>query len=106
MLTVAFTVSYVKNNKTIAGLQQHLLEIKADISFTQTYRKIRHHKQADYIYVTKPQTPQMAAVLLNKLIGKKFFWVQNFANPPSPGFLSRLLLSQADKIIVNSKRDF
>lgn len=45
----------------------------------------------------------MTAVLMARLMGKKFLWIQGFTNPPKPNFLSRLLLSQADKIIVKSK---
>ena len=45
----------------------------------------------------------MGEVLTAKLMGKKFLWIQGFANPPKPNFLSRLLLSQADRIVVKSK---
>lgn len=47
----------------------------------------------------------MTAVLLKRLLGKKFIWIQGFANPPKPNFISQLLLSQADRILVKSKKE-
>ena len=47
----------------------------------------------------------MIAVLLLKILGKKFFWVQNYKNPPVPNFFARLLISQADRIIVKDKKE-
>lgn len=42
----------------------------------------------------------MSAVLLLKIFGKKFFWIQTFDNPPPPNFATKLLISQADKIVI------
>ena len=47
----------------------------------------------------------MIAVLLLKILGKKFFWVQNYKNPPVPNFFARLLISQADRILVKDKKE-
>ena len=47
----------------------------------------------------------MTAVLLLKILGRKFFWVQNFSNPPVPNFFARLLISQADRIMVKDKKE-
>ncbi|OGD92994.1 hypothetical protein A2697_05030 [Candidatus Curtissbacteria bacterium RIFCSPHIGHO2_01_FULL_41_44] len=47
----------------------------------------------------------MAAVLAARLTGKKFFWIQGFTNPPAINFLSHLLMTQADRIIVNSRKE-
>jgi len=47
----------------------------------------------------------MTAVLLLKILGRKFFWVQKYKNPPVPNFFARLLISQADRIIVKDKKE-
>ena len=47
----------------------------------------------------------MTAVLLLKILGRKFFWVQNYKNPPVPNFFARLLISQADRILVKDKKE-
>lgn len=48
----------------------------------------------------------MAAALLFKMSGRKFFWVQNFSNPPVPSLIAKMLISQADKIFVKDKKNF
>ena len=58
----------------------------------------------DFVWVRQAKINQMTAVLIAKLLGKKFFWIQNFANPPSLNFVTRLLLTQADRIVVNSQK--
>lgn len=83
----------------------NLLTIKGSTSFGQTFAKIKKRKNVDFILVKKPQVAGMAAVLLARLTGAKFIWVQAFTNPPPPNFLTRILLAQADKIIVSSKKD-
>lgn len=93
---------YVKNQKLLLAAYPKILTIKEHTSFGQTYKKIKNRKRFDFIWVQKPQSRQMAAVLLTRLCGKKFFWIQGFENPPAPKFLSRLLLNQSDRIIVNS----
>ena len=45
----------------------------------------------------------MTVVLAGRLLGKKFFWLQAFSNPPIPGFFTRLLLNQSDEILVQSR---
>lgn len=58
----------------------------------------------DFVWVEKAQAKQMAAVMAAKLLGKKFLWVQSFSNPPVPNFFARLLLNQADTILVSSRK--
>lgn len=81
-----------------------LLRIKANSSFAKTLKKVFKSKKADFVWVEKPKPLQMSAVLLNKIIGKKIFWIQSFSNPPVPNFFARLLLNQADEILVESRR--
>ena len=61
-------------------------------------------KKLDFVFVAKTNTAQMSAVLCAKLMGKKFLWVQSFANPPVPGFFTKLLLNQTDTILVSTKK--
>jgi len=97
-------VSYVKYLKKLESIHPHLLTIRTKSSFGKTFKKIYKSKSSQFVFVEKPKTQQMAAILLSKIIGKKFFWIQMFDNPPAPNFSTRLLLSQADKIIVRQKK--
>lgn len=90
---------------SIKNLRPHLLTFGARISFGKIIKTIFKSKNVDFVIVKKAQTNQMAAVLLTRLLASKFVWVQNFANPPSPNFWIRLLLTQADHIIVTNKKD-
>ncbi|MDP2632982.1 MAG: hypothetical protein Q8P25_04660 [Candidatus Curtissbacteria bacterium] len=99
-------MSNVKKLQPSFKLHPNLLNIKASSSFTKTYRKINGSKNIDFIFVQKPKSEQMFAVILSRLMGKKFMWIQNFENPPVANFLGKLLLAQADKVIVSSKGDF
>ena len=96
----------VDNDKLLNQLfksQASLLKIKVNSSFAQTLKKIFKSKKADFIWVQKPKTAQMLSVLLARLSSKKFLWIQSFQNPPQPDFVTRILLNQADEIIVKSK---
>jgi len=97
-------VRYVKNLKPVLTACPNLLTIKASTTFGQTYKKIKKTKLLDFIYVEKPKATQMVAIVINRLLGKKFFWIQSFENPPTPSFITKLLLNQADRIIVEDKK--
>ena len=94
----------VKKSPLALRFRQDLLQIKEHTTFAQTFRLIKKDKQLDVIWVKKPKASQMSAVLLHKLSGRKFQWIQNFENPPVPNFLARLLLNQSDEILVSSRR--
>lgn len=79
----------------------HLITIKEQTTFAQTAIKISK-SSLDVVWVAKPKASQMAAVLLARLSGRKFFWIQSFSNPPHPSFFAKLLLAQADRIIVKN----
>ena len=98
-------MSYVKTLHRLLTSKLNLLIIKGSTPFAQTFRKISKKRNSDLVWVKKPIVGQMAAVLLARLTGKKFIWIQYFSNPPTPNFLARILLSQADRIIVSSKKD-
>ena len=80
-----------------------MLIITAKATFKKTFQKIKKSPK-EFVWVEKPIVSQMAAALLIRLIGKKFLWIQNFENPPVPNFFARLLLNQADEIMVDSRR--
>ena len=101
---VSEIVPYVKTPKLIKSLRPYLLTIKVKTSFSKTLSKITSSKRKDFVWVRQTKIEQMMAVLLVRLLGKKFFWIQNFTNPPSPNFFTRLLLTQADRIIVGSRK--
>jgi len=95
-------VSYVKNQKLLLTAHPYILTIKEHTSFGQTFIRIKQSKRLDFLWVQRPEPQQMAAVLLSRLSGKKFFWIQGFQNPPVPKYMTRFLLSQADRILVSS----
>jgi len=95
----------VKTFETILKLRSHLLTIKAHTPLIQTITRIKKSKNKDFVFVEKAQIAQMVGVLITRLYGKRFIWIQGFSNPPSPGFIERLLLSQADKILTENERD-
>src|SRR3989338_2329428 len=96
----------VKKSPLALRFRQDLLQIKEHTTFAQTFRLIKKDKQLDVIWVKKPKASQMSAVLLRKLSGRKFQWVQNFENPPAANLWSKILISQADRIIVANRRDY
>ncbi|MEX2027994.1 MAG: hypothetical protein WD988_00660 [Candidatus Curtissbacteria bacterium] len=98
-------MSYVKTEKLLLAAHPKILTIKEHTSFGQTYKKINSKKMLDFVWVQKPKPAQMAAVMAARLSGKKFFWIQGFENPPVPRFITKLLLIQADRIIVNSNHN-
>jgi len=98
-------VAYVKKSKRVNTLKVKVLNISVRSSFGQTFKKIISSKNTNFVWLAKPKTNQMAAVLLWRIFGRKFFWVQNFSNPPAPNFISRLLISQADRIMAKDKKE-
>jgi len=96
-------VKNVKSLNFILNYKNDLLIITAKATFKKTFQKIKNCKK-EIVWIQKPATAQMAAALLVRLLGKKFLWVQNFENPPVPNFFARLLLNQADEILVGSRR--
>jgi len=98
-------VTYVKKSKRVSTLKFKVSTIPLRSSFGQTFKKIISSKNIGFVWLTKPKINQMTAVLLLKILGRKFFWVQNFSNPPVPNFFARLLISQADRIMVKSNKE-
>ena len=94
----------VKFLNSIFASYKNLLIIKANTTFGKTFKKIRKSRK-EFLLVEKPNPIQMLAVLMLRLSGQKFLWIQNFENPPTPSFFSRLLLNQADEIFVSSRKE-
>jgi len=94
----------VKNLNKILSLNPHLLKIAPHNSFGQIIRKINKSKKLEFVFVKKPSSVQMLAVILARIFGKKIFWIQNFENPPVPNFFSRLLLPETDLILVQNRK--
>ena len=94
----------VKTPKLAKNQSPHLLIIKEHTGFTKTLNKLDKSKH-DFVLVQKPKARQMSAVLLARLWGKKFYWLQSFSNPPVPSLYAKLLLAQADRIIVENRKD-
>ena len=95
----------VKKSERASVLKFKVSTIPLRSSFGQTFKKIISSKNIGFVWLTKPKINQMTAVLLLKILGRKFFWVQNFSNPPVPNFFARLLISQADRIMVKSNKE-
>ena len=83
---------------------KNVLRIGRNTSFKKILKKINHNKKADAVWLELTNPIQMSAVLISQLMGKKFLWIQNFENPPIPGFITKLLLNQTDIIYVNNKK--
>lgn len=81
-----------------------VLQISTNIPFKKILKKISNNKKADVVVLEKSNPAQMTAVIFSRLKGKKFLWIQNFANPPVPGFYTKLLLNQSDIVLVKSKK--
>ena len=95
----------VKTINSILNSKDNLLTVQANNNFKKILKKINRSKDKDFVWIQKPKANQMAAVLISRLLGKKFLWVQNFENPPVPSFFDRLLLNQADEIFVESRKE-
>jgi len=98
-------VAYVKKSKRVSTLKFKVSTIPPRSSFGRTFKKITASKNISFVWLAKPKINQMTAVLLLKISGRKFFWVQNYKNPPVPNFFARLLISQADRIMVKDKKE-
>lgn len=93
----------VKNFTPILSTK-NVLQIGVNTSFNKILKKLSKNKKADIVFVEKPDHVQMTAVLISRLMGKKFIWAQHFTNPPVPGFYTKLLLNQTDIIYVANKK--
>lgn len=98
-------MAYVKKAKKVSTLKFIISTIPPRSSFGQTLKKITASKNIGFVWLARPKINQMGAVLLLKILGKKFFWIQNYKNPPAVNFFARLLMSQADRILVKNKKD-
>jgi len=98
-------VAYVKKSRRASVLKFKVSTIPPRSSFGQTFKKIVTSKNIGFVWLNRPKINQMTAVLLLKILGRKFFWVQKYKNPPVPNFFARLLISQADRIIVKDKKE-
>ena len=96
---------YVRNAKPSLPVAT-ILTIKEQTSFGQTFKKIRKLKNSYFVLVEKPKIAQMSAALILKVAGQKFLWIQRFSNPPIPNIISKMLIAQADNVIVKNKKDY
>jgi len=97
-------VTNVKFLNSILTSKNNLLIIRANSNFKKTFKRARKN-QKEFLLLEKPKANQMSAVLLARLLGQKFLWIQNFENPPIPNFFTRLLLNQSDEIFVSSRKE-
>ena len=97
-------MSNVKTLNNLLNFSQNLLIIKERSSFKKIFHKVKHTKKREFVYMAKPVPSQMAALILARLSGRNFYWIQGFSNPPKPGFFARILINQADVVLVKSKR--
>ena len=98
-------MTHVKTLDQIQKIKPHLLSFGVKIPFNKIFLNIRKSKNIDFVWLKTPKANQMAAVLIARLLGSKFVWIQNFTNPPTPNFWMRLLLGQADHIITVNQKD-
>lgn len=96
----------VKTAKLSKKPRTNLLQIKDRTSLKQTFKLIKRDKQIDIVWLEKPKIAQMSAVLIHKLLGRKFIWIQSFENPPVANLWEKLLVAQADRIIVTTRKDY
>lgn len=89
---------------TLLLSSKNVLHIGRKYSFKKIFKKIHRSKDVDVVWLEYSHPAQMSAVLITQLMGKKFLWIQNFENPPIPGFFTKLLLNQVDIIYVNNKK--
>lgn len=97
-------VNYESLRKSLLNPQKNLLVIKANYPFKKTFKKITKAKKIDFVFVEKANINQMFALLISRISGKKFIWIQAFSNPPTPNILARILLNQTDTILLSSKK--
>ncbi len=97
-------MAHVKTLNHFFKSSSNLLVIKEHTSFNKIFRKVKNAKKKDFVLVLKPKPTQMSAVLLARLSGKNFYWIQAFSNPPKPNLFTRILLDQVDLILVKSKK--
>lgn len=97
----------MKNVKLLNSIlnPKNTLTLGASTSFKKILDKLNKSKHFEAVWVKKPNPSQMGAVILIRLSGKKFLWIQNFSNPPVPSFITRLMLNQADIIVVTKKEN-
>ena len=97
----------MKNVKLLNSIlnPKNTLTLGASTSFKKILDKLNKSKHYEAVWVKNPDASQMAAVILIRLSGKKFLWIQSFSNPPVPSFISRLMLNQADIIIVTKREN-
>jgi len=95
----------VKKSKLILSSRPNLLTIRPSTPYTKIIKKIYKNPDLDFIHLEKAGATQMAAVITARLMGKKFYWIQEFANPPKASIITRFLLTQADKIFVHDRDD-
>lgn len=98
-------MSNVIKSNHLKSLRPNLLTIRQSTPFGQIIKKLHKGKKVEFVWVEKPKTKQMIAVLLSRLYGKKFVWIQEFENPPKANFLTRFILTQCDQIIVKNRKD-
>lgn len=84
---------------------KNTLTLGASTPFRKILKKLNKSKHLEAVWVKKPNASQMAAVIIARLSGKKFIWIQSFSNPPVPSFITRLMLNQADIIVVSSQKN-
>lgn len=99
------SVSHVKLQKPFLSSRPNLFQIKESTSFNQILTKLRETKTPRIIWLPKPAPNQMAAVLVARILGKRFIWIQGFSNPPKANFIAKILIAQADEIVAKSKKD-
>lgn len=97
----------MKNVKLLNSIlnPNNTLTLGASTSFKKILERLNKSKHFEAVWVKKPNASQMAAVILIRLTGKKFMWIQGFSNPPVPSFFTRLMLNQADIIVVSSAKN-
>ena len=98
-------MSNVKKSNHLKSLRPNLLTIRQSNSFGQIIKKIRKSKKNEFVWVEKPMLSQMIAVLLARLTGAKFVWIQEFSNPPTPNLIIRFILTQCDQLMVKNRAD-
>lgn len=95
----------VKKTNHLKSLRPNLLTIRHSNRFGQIIKKLLKGKKVEFVWVEKPKPAQMSAILLSRLLGKKFVWVQEFTNPPKANFVTRFILTQCDQIMVKNRKD-
>ena len=97
----------MKNVKLLNSIlnPNNTLTLGASTPFKKILDRLNKSKNVEAVWVKKPNAAQMAAVIMVRLTGKKFMWIQGFSNPPVPSFITRLMLNQADIIVVTKREN-